>query len=53
MIIAVLFAVTMFLWALSSVPHPALVPFSGAWNWLAFVAVLLLGIYLFIPGLRA
>lgn len=52
MIIEILFIMTMFLWFLTSLPHPALAPFSPASAYLAFVAVLLLGLYVFAPGLR-
>jgi hypothetical protein len=51
MIIEILFVVTMFLWFLTSLPHPALAPFAPANAYLAFVAVLLLGIAVYAPGL--
>jgi hypothetical protein len=52
MISGVLFVVTMFLWFLTSLPHPSLAPFSGASNYFAFTAVLLLGLAFYVPGLR-
>jgi hypothetical protein len=52
MIITILFVVTMFLWFLSNMPVPQVAPFAWAGSWLAFIAVLLLGIFLFMPGLR-
>ena len=52
MIIEILFVVTLFLWFLTNLPVPQAVPYSWAGNWLAFIAVLLLGIFLFVPGLR-
>jgi hypothetical protein len=52
MIITILFVVTMFLWFLSQLPVAQVSPFAWASNWLAFIAVLLLGIFLFMPGLR-
>lgn len=51
MIVEILFVVTMFLWFLTSVPHPALAPFAPANTWLAFVAVLLLGLAVYAPAL--
>jgi hypothetical protein len=53
MIILVLFVVTMFLWFLTNLPVPQAQQFGWAGGWLAFIAVLLLGIFLFVPGLRA
>jgi hypothetical protein len=52
MIVIVLFVVTMFLWFLSNLPHPQIQQFGWAGSWLAFIAVLLLGVFLFVPGLR-
>lgn len=52
MILEVLFVVTMFLWFLTSLPHPSLAQFSSASNYFAFVAVLLLGLAYYMPGLR-
>jgi hypothetical protein len=52
MIVTILFVVTMFLWFLSSLPVPQVAPFSWASGWLAFIAVLLLGIFIFMPALR-
>lgn len=52
MILEILFVVTMFLWFLASIPHPALGAFASGASYLAFVAVLLLGLYLFLPALR-
>ncbi len=52
MILEVLIVVTMFLWFLTLVPHPALSPFTAGGYYLAFVAVLLLCLYLFMPALR-
>jgi hypothetical protein len=51
-IITILFVVTMFLWFLSCLPVPQVQPFGWASNWLAFIAVLLLGVFLFMPALR-
>jgi hypothetical protein len=52
MILQILFIMTMFLWFLTSFPHPVLTPFAPASQWLAFIAVLLLGLFLFAPALR-
>jgi hypothetical protein len=52
MIIEILFVVTLFLWFLTNLPVPQAAQFNWAGNWLAFIAVLLLGIFLFVPGLR-
>ena len=52
MILEILFTVTLFLWFLSNLPVSAVAPYGWANNWLAFIAVLLLGLFLFMPGLR-
>jgi hypothetical protein len=52
MIIIILFVVCMFLWGLASIPHPTVAPFAPAAPLLAWIAVLLLGLHLFVPGLR-
>jgi hypothetical protein len=52
MVIEILFVVCMFLWFLTCLPVPQVGPFSWASTWLTFIAVLLLGLYLFMPGLR-
>ena len=52
MIIEILFVVTMFLWLITILPFPAVTPFASSNVFFAFVAVLLLGLYLFLPGLR-
>lgn len=53
MILEILFVVDLFLWFLSLLPIPN-PPGAFGWAsaWLAFIAVLLLGLFLFIPGLR-
>jgi hypothetical protein len=51
-ILEILFVVTMFLWFLTGLPHPSLAPFGAGRAWLAFTAVLLLGLYVFVPALR-
>jgi hypothetical protein len=52
MIIEVLFVVTMFLWVLTLLPFPPLAPYANGAAFLAFVSVLLLGLFIFLPGLR-
>jgi hypothetical protein len=52
-IIEILFVVTLFLWFLTALPHPALAPFATASNYFAFAAVLLLRDRLLRAGLRA
>jgi hypothetical protein len=52
MILEILFVVTMFLWFLSSLPVPQVTQFGWASTWLAFISVLLLGLFIFMPGLR-
>jgi len=52
MILMILFVVTLFLWFLVLLPLPPLEPFARSQGFLAFTAVLLLGLYLFLPALR-
>lgn len=52
MIIEILFVVAMFIWFLTQLPVPQATQFGWAGNWLAFISVLLLGIFIFVPGLR-
>ena len=52
MVLTVLFIVVMFIWFLSILPVPQIAPYGWAGSWLAFIAVLLLGLFIFMPGLR-
>lgn len=52
MVVEILFVVCMFLWFLTQLPVPQAVAFNWAGSWLAFIAVLLIGVYIFMPGLR-
>lgn len=52
MIIEILFVVVMFLWLLTILPFPPLAPFATSQIFFAFTAVLLLGLFIFLPGLR-
>jgi hypothetical protein len=52
MILEILWVVVMFLWLLTILPLPPLAQFSHSNVFFAFVAVLLIGLYIFLPGLR-
>lgn len=52
MVLEILFVVCMFLWFLTNLPVPQAAPFNWASGWLAFIAVLLLGLFIFMPGMR-
>jgi hypothetical protein len=52
MVIEILFVVTMFLWLLTILPLPPMAPFASSNVFFAFVAVLLLGLFIFLPGIR-
>jgi hypothetical protein len=53
MIIEVLLVVTLFLWFLALLPIPQVPPFFvSASGWMAWIAVLLLALFIFLPGLR-
>jgi hypothetical protein len=52
MIVEILFVVCMFLWFLTTLPYPPMQQYERASGFLAFAAVLLLGLYIFLPGLR-
>jgi len=52
MIITILFTVIMLLWFLTILPFPPLQPFAAGSSFFAFIAVLLLGLFLFMPALR-
>ena len=52
MILEILFVVCMFLWFLTQLPVPQITQFGWAGGWLAFIAVLLLGLFIFMPGMR-
>lgn len=52
MVLEILFVVAMFIWFLSILPVPQLATYAWAGGWLAFISVLLLGLFIFMPGLR-
>jgi hypothetical protein len=52
MVLEILFVVDMFLWFLANLPVPQMQPFGWASSWLAWIAVLLVGLFIFMPGMR-
>jgi hypothetical protein len=53
MILEILIVVTLFLWFLALLPVPQVTTsFAWAGSWLAWIACLLLALFLFVPGLR-
>jgi hypothetical protein len=51
-VLEILIIVDIFLWFLSLLPVPQITPFTWASGWLAWIAVLLIALFLFVPGLR-
>jgi hypothetical protein len=52
MVIEVLLIVDLFLWFLSILPVAPVANYPWASSWLAWIAVVLLSVFLFVPGLR-
>jgi hypothetical protein len=52
MILEILFIIDMVFWGISGLPSPQLEGFRWTNHWFGFFAVLLLGLYIFAPGLR-
>lgn len=52
MIIEILLVVDLFLWFLALIPVPQATPYAWARSWLAWIAVLLLTLFVFLPGMR-
>jgi len=52
MILEILFIMVMFLWFITILPLPPLAPYHTANVFFAFTAVLLLGLYIFLPAMR-
>jgi hypothetical protein len=52
MIIEILLVVTLFLWLLSLLPVAPVAAYPWASSWLAWIAVVLLTAFLFVPGVR-
>jgi hypothetical protein len=50
MIVMILWVVAMFIWFLALTPVAQ--PYAVGRPWIAWICVLLLGIFLFVPGLR-
>lgn len=50
MVLMILFIVALFIWFLSLTPPAA--PYAVAQPWIAWICVTLLGLYIFMPGLR-
>jgi hypothetical protein len=44
--------ILLFLWLLTILPLPPMAPFSASNVYFAFVAVLLLGLFIFLPAMR-
>jgi hypothetical protein len=51
-VLTVLIIVTMFLWGLTILPLAPLEPYARGSAFLTFIAVLLIVLFLFVPGLR-
>lgn len=52
MVIEILLIVDLFLWFLSLMPVPGVSTYAWASSWLAWIAAVLLALFLFVPGLR-
>lgn len=52
LIVEILFVVSMFLWLLTLVPYPPMGPLATGRPFLAFIAVVLLGVLVLLPGVR-
>jgi Fe2+ transport system protein B len=52
MIIEILLVVDLFLWFLSLLPIPQATAFNWAASWLAWIAAVLLTLFIFLPGMR-
>lgn len=52
MIIEILLVVTLFLWFLTLLPVGPISAYSWSTAWLAWISVLLLTVFLFMPGVR-
>ena len=50
MVIEVLLIVDLFLWFLTLVPVPQAAPYANARPWLAYIAVLLITLHMFVPA---
>lgn len=52
MVVEILLIVSVFLWFLTLLPVPGASNFSWSTGWLAWISVLLIVVFLFVPGLR-
>jgi len=52
MVIEILLIIALFLWFLSLLPAAPIANYGWATGWLAWISVLLLAVFLFVPGLR-
>lgn len=52
MVVEILVVVALFLWFLSLLPVPGASNFAWSTSWLAWISVLLLAVFIFMPGLR-
>jgi hypothetical protein len=52
MVIEILLIVDLFLWFLSLLPVAPVSGYTWASSWLAWIAAVLLAVFLFVPGLR-
>jgi hypothetical protein len=52
MVIEILLVVDLFLWFLALLPVQQITQFSWASSWLAWIAAVLLALFLFVPGIR-
>jgi hypothetical protein len=52
MVIEILLIVDLFLWFLALLPIPGAPQWPAASSWLAWIAALLLTLFLFVPGIR-
>jgi hypothetical protein len=52
MVLEILLIVVLLLWFLSLLPIAPAPNFTWATSWLAWIAVLLIALFLFVPGLR-
>lgn len=52
MVVEILVVVALFLWFLSLLPVPGASNFAWSTSWLAWISVLLLAVFIFMPGMR-
>lgn len=52
MVVEILLVVSLFLWFLALLPIPQAAAFAWSTSWLAWISVVLLALFLFMPGIR-